>query len=213
MQSSIGQTFFSLLGNLHLRPLQMCLLSVWRPHILPLDHQIMISSMIWFHLKWLMDTSRFVTGIPLHPPEPNVFLCTDASHYGWGAHLEPMRLSFHGRWTEDQSQLHINILEMMAIHFALIEANIYSLFLCHDIYRQHNSGLLYQQTRRNSLSQPMYRGLEDPQFVSGTWYRCQSSSYSRQIQCFGGPPLQIGQTYQNRMGIGSNDSELHIPNA
>ena len=46
--------------------------------------------------------------------------------------------------------------------------NIYSLFLCHDIYRQHNSGLLYQQTRRNSLSQPMYRGLEDPQFVSET---------------------------------------------
>ena len=43
----------------------------------------------------------------------------DASHYGWGAYLEPMRLSFHGHWSEDQSQLHINILEMMAIHLAL----------------------------------------------------------------------------------------------
>ena len=29
-----------LLGRLHLRPLQMCLLSVWKPHILPLDHPV-----------------------------------------------------------------------------------------------------------------------------------------------------------------------------
>ena len=52
----------------------------------------------------------------------NVFLFTDASHYGWRAHLEPMRLSFHGPWSEDQSQLHINMLEMMAILFALKKA-------------------------------------------------------------------------------------------
>ena len=32
-----------------------------------------------------------------------------ASHYGWGAHLEPMRLSFHGHWLEDQSRLHIYV--------------------------------------------------------------------------------------------------------
>ena len=30
-----------------------------------------------------------------------------------------MGLSFHGRWTEDQSLLQINILEIMAIRFAL----------------------------------------------------------------------------------------------
>ena len=39
-----------------------------------------------------------------------------------GAHLEPMSLSFHGRWSEDQSQLHISMLEIMAIHFALIKS-------------------------------------------------------------------------------------------
>ena len=33
-----------------------------------------------------------------------------------------MSLSFHGRWTEDQSQLHINMLEIMAIRFALKKA-------------------------------------------------------------------------------------------
>ena len=69
-QSSIGMNFtfsfeqliaaadFVLLGKLYLQPLQMCLLSVWRPHILPLDHQITINSMIRFHLKWWLDTNR-----------------------------------------------------------------------------------------------------------------------------------------------------------
>ena len=83
-----------LLGRLHLRPLQMCLLSVWRPHILLLDHQVPISTriMIQFHLKWLMDTDCFIQGTSIHPPDPNAFLFTDASHYGWGAHLELISL-------------------------------------------------------------------------------------------------------------------------
>ena len=100
----------------------MCLLWVWKPHILPLDHQVTINCMIKSHLKWWMDTNRFVQGMPIHPPDPNVFLYTDASQCGWEAHLEPMSLSFHGRWSEDQSQLHINMLEIMAICFALIRA-------------------------------------------------------------------------------------------
>ena len=162
---------------------------------MPLDHQITISSMIRFHLKWWMDTSHFVTGIPIHPPEPNVFLFRDASHYGWGAHLEPMRLSFHGRWTEDQFQLHINMLEMMAIRFALIETITFIHHSCVMISTDNITVVSYQQIMRNSLSQPMYRGLEGPQLVSGTRYCCQISSYSRQIQYYGRQPLQIGQTY------------------
>ena len=87
---------FVLLGRLHLHPLQMCLLSVWRPHILPLDHPIPITGMIRYHLQWWMNTNRFEIGTPIHPPDPNIYLYTDASHFGWRANL-----SFHGRWTED----------------------------------------------------------------------------------------------------------------
>ena len=119
-----------LLGRLRLRPLHMCLLSVWRPYFLPLDHQVPINSMIRFHLKYRMDTNRFVQGTPIHPPDPNAFLYTDASHYEWGALLEPMRLSFHGCWSEDQSQLHINILEIMVIRFALKKAKSYIRYSC-----------------------------------------------------------------------------------
>ena len=42
---------FVSLGMLHLCPLQMSLLSTWKPHILPLNHPITINGMIWFHLQ------------------------------------------------------------------------------------------------------------------------------------------------------------------
>ena len=90
---------------------------------------------------------------------------------------------------------------------------IYSPFLRHDIYRQYDSGLIYQQTRWNAFSQPVYRSMGDPPLVPGTRCRDQSSSYPRQIQHFGRPLFEDGQTYQNRMGTGSIDCEFHIPNA
>ena len=120
------------LGRLHLQPLQMCLLSVWRAHILPLDHQVPINSMVRFHLKRWMDTNQSDQGMFIHPPDPNAFLFKDASHYGLGAYLELMRLSFHGCWMKDQSQqqLHISILEIMAIHFPLKKAIKYMQHSC-----------------------------------------------------------------------------------
>ena len=159
----------------------MCLLSVWRPKILPLDHQIMINSMIRFHLKWWMDTNRFVTGssypstrtqcVPLYGPQ---FLWMGSS---FRADETILSWSLDGRSIPAPYQCARNNGHSICTRKS---HNIYSPFLCHDIYGQHNSGLLYQQTRRNSLSQPMLGGLEDSKLVSGTRYRGQSLSYSRQ---------------------------------
>ena len=100
----------------------MCLLSVWMetPHSSSQssDHNQQYD-LISFEM---VHNSRFAQGTSIHPPDPNIFLFTDASHYGWGAHLELMRLSFHGHRTEDQPQLHSNMLEMMAIHLTLKKA-------------------------------------------------------------------------------------------
>ena len=78
--------------------------------------------------------------------------------------------------------------------------NIYSPFLHHDIYRQHNGGLIYQQTGWHSFSQPLRRSLGNSQLVPGTRHHYQSSSHSRQIQHSCRPPIKIRQTYQDRMG-------------
>ena len=108
----------------------MCILSAWKPHILPLDHPITINGMIRSHLQWWINPNRFETGTSIHPPDPNFFLYTDASHIGWGAHLEPTALSFHSHWTRDQSQLHINMLEVMAIRLALKQAITFIYYSC-----------------------------------------------------------------------------------
>ena len=88
--------------------------------------------------------------------------------------------------------------------------NIYSPFLHHDIHRQHNDGLIYQQTGWHSFPQSLRRSLENTQLVPGTRHSYQSSSHSRQIQHSCRPPLK---TRQDRMGSGSNSCEFSIPDA
>ena len=78
----------------------------------------------------MMDEFQSLRSRNAHSPDAEISLYTDASHYGWGAHLEPMSLSFHGRWLEDQFQLHSNMLEIMAIHFALIRTLKYIRHSC-----------------------------------------------------------------------------------
>ena len=113
---------FVMLGRLHLRPLQMSLLSQWRPHKLPLNHQIGVTTEILHHLKWWQREDLFLQGVPLKIDPPSHSMFTDTSHTGWGAHVEPEGLLYHGVWTEDQSRLHINVLEMKAISLSLAQA-------------------------------------------------------------------------------------------
>ena len=219
-----AQTFFSLLGKLsaaadfvilgrlHLCPLQMCLLSAWKPHILPLDRPITINGMIRSHLQWWINPNRFETGATIHPPDLKFFLYTDASHFGWGAHLEPTALSFHGRWTEDQSQLHINMLKMMAIRLALKQAITFIRHSCIMISTD-NTTLVSYINKQGGTHSTMRRSLGNSQLVSGTRHRYHCSSHSRQIQHSCRSPIKIRQTYQDRMGSGSNSSEFNIPDA
>ena len=111
-----------MLGRLHLRPLQMSLLSQWRPQKFSLNHQIKISANILHHLDWWKQEEIYQQGVPLRINPPSHTIFTDASLSGWGSHVEPEGLLFHGVWTETQSQLHINMLEMMVISMALKEA-------------------------------------------------------------------------------------------
>ena len=51
----------------------------------------------------------------------------------------------------------------------------------YDIHRQHNSGLIYQQTRRNTFSQYMYRSMGNIPLVPGTLCYSQNSSHFLEI--------------------------------
>ena len=86
---------------------------------------------------------------------------------------------------------------------------MYSPFLCYVFYRQHNSGIIYQEARRNILSQPMRRGMEYPPMVTKTSYCRLDSSYIKQIQCFGTYVSTIDRQ-SNRVGIGKIDIEFNF---
>ena len=113
---------FVMLGRLHLRPLQMSLLAQWRPQTLPLQHQIKLTADVLHHLNWWKQHRLYLQGVPMKADPPSHHIFSDASLTGWGSHLEPEGLLYHGVWSKTQSRLHINILEMMAISLTLRRA-------------------------------------------------------------------------------------------
>ena len=118
-----AQTFLSLFGKLIaaadlilLGRLHLDVPAVSLPHVLPLDHQISITSMIRCHLKlWLhsgnIHLSSRSQSIPFHSCQPLWMGCSSRTD----------ETILYGRLTKDQLQLHIS-LEIMAIRYALKEA-------------------------------------------------------------------------------------------
>ena len=73
----------------------------------------------WFRQavnQWL-DPLWLHSAVPIRPRPPQVFLYTDASRAGWGAHCLHGETS--GLWPLDLQQNHINWLELMAVWLAM----------------------------------------------------------------------------------------------
>ena len=52
-------------------------------------------------------------------PEPHMVIETDASSLGWGAVCQKMSRKANGKWSTREKRYHINVLELLAIFFAL----------------------------------------------------------------------------------------------
>ena len=107
------------LGRLHTRPIQFYLADRWNLTDNKLTDRIPILPQLRPHLQWWLDRDRLMDGVPLAPPVPSLQLISDASLEGWGAHLEPLSLTVSGLWSEQESLLHINNLEMRAVSLSL----------------------------------------------------------------------------------------------
>ena len=57
-------------------------------------------------------------GSPSYPDKPDTQLFTDASNIGWGAHWNALTVS--GVWTTTEKTLHTNVLDLEAIHWAML---------------------------------------------------------------------------------------------
>ena len=104
------------MSRIQIRPFQWYLKNHWKfPQSLDLKIPVKIS--LLKHLRWWEDQLNLMKGAPLHPTEHNVLIFTDASQKGWGAHLGNLSLS--GLWKPQETNLHINLLELKAVVLAL----------------------------------------------------------------------------------------------
>ena len=69
-------------------------------------------------LEWWLNSVNLLKGVPFRPPIPTMQLFTDASTEGWGAHL--LVLTASGKWSPQEHTEHINALELLAIHKAVL---------------------------------------------------------------------------------------------
>ncbi|MEE9220528.1 MAG: reverse transcriptase domain-containing protein [candidate division NC10 bacterium] len=108
------------LARLHVRPLQQYLRSQWSQAqdqlsawISPPDPESAAASAA----HWFRDEANLNKGHCLQDAPAQIFLFTDASLQGWGAHLEGH--SAFGKWRPHQEGLHVNLLEMLAVKLGL----------------------------------------------------------------------------------------------
>ena len=105
------------LCSLHMRVIQLHVLSRSNLRGHPLSTPIPSSQKIRKELRWWTHPHNLKPGQPFLTQTPCSCLTTDASKAGWGAHWGDIMLS--GRWTPAIAKLHINRLELLAIHLAL----------------------------------------------------------------------------------------------
>ena len=198
------------LGRLHMRPLQFHLLANWKPHRDSLVQPIPISHSCHVAIKWWMNPSIYVAGIPLVIPAPDFHLFSDASHSGWGAHLEPQGLEVQGLWDAASQDLHINNLELRAVFLALQHFQSYLQFLRDGSVRQFISSGLPQEARGDPLSISVHASMGASLLVSSSEYSHSSQAYSREIECFGSQPVSPRPNSPHRMVSRSGDSSPNL---
>ena len=104
------------LGRLRMRPIQWHLKQHWHvPEVL--EKVIPVPPSLHPHLDWWLDEKNVLRGQPLHALRHALQVFTDASNEGWGAHLG--EAIAQGVWSEPESHLHINFLELKAVFLAL----------------------------------------------------------------------------------------------
>ena len=107
-------------ARLQMRSLQWHLKSSWSTENNPPHLPVPQSWQVDRDISWWMVRAHLLEGMPFgapHPPPPEPCLNLDASRSGWGAHL--LDQSASGLWSNQETWLHINILEMKALFLAL----------------------------------------------------------------------------------------------
>ena len=105
------------LAPLHFRHLQSCLIRQVALNKGSYQGTVLLDPQAREELQWWITNIKRVNGSPIHPPATEMVITSDASKMGWGATFG--NLSTNGRWSKQESGLHINVLELKATFLAI----------------------------------------------------------------------------------------------
>lgn len=103
--------------RLFMRPIQLHLLSFFKPSLHPMSLRVPVSSQVQNHLLWWTIPSNLDHGVVFQEIRNLTSITTDASLSGWGAIWGSRTLS--GHWTKPERDSHINFLELQAVYMAI----------------------------------------------------------------------------------------------
>ena len=105
------------LAPLHFRYIQSCLIQQVALNKGSYQGTVLLDPQAREELQWWITNIKRVNGSPIHPPATEIVITSDASKMGWGATFG--NLSTNGRWSKQESDLHINVLELKATFLAI----------------------------------------------------------------------------------------------
>ena len=103
--------------RLRMRLIQLHLLSFYRPSCNTISHLVPTSAWLDPHLWWWLDDANLMGGQAFRKPLPSLTVTTDASLSSWGATLGQRQVA--RCWGPEHSSAHINVLELLAVTYAL----------------------------------------------------------------------------------------------
>lgn len=93
----------------------------------------MVSPQVLWELMFSGSSHHARKGVPFSVLSPTMTLDTDASETIWGVHLNHFKM-----WSQDDIELHVNILELRAVAFLPVFQNLvvqilrgYMLLMCY----------------------------------------------------------------------------------
>ena len=202
-------------ARLYMRPIQLHLLSFWKPSSLDLVKIIPVTQHLIDHLQWCLNPNNVLKGKYINQKEPSVTVTTDASKTGYGGHMNSQIVQ--GEWSPEQREWHINLLEMEAVFLVSKTFRSQSEMSNYpNQVRQFNRGSIYKQTRRNTVSPVMFQNMGNMELGNSKPNLHKSSSRCRQGQHFGRQTEQVqGNTHRMDLEQGhctSDFSEVGLPN-
>ena len=184
-------------GRIRIRPIQWQLRLQWNQSkersskLIPLDLQSRLA------ILWWTNRENLRRGVPVGTIDVECYLYTDSSTQGWGAHLQDLTAS--GIWSQDQAQLHINVLELQAIWLGLRAFSQRVENTRVALMSDNTSAVAYLRNQGGTKSLAMNDLATDICLWAEKRGMTSSPLSSRASECVSGPSVPEGSNPQDRV--------------